>query len=114
MGSINVMFLIDLVIVVVGIYFLYLSLKMKKNQKVESFVIAEEVLKNCKDHKAFAEFLSIRQMIFSVIMIVAGVLMAVNEMVISLGYGYYVVVTVLAISFIIYYKQLTDGRMKYC
>ena len=114
MVSINVMFLIDVVIVVVGIYFLYLSFKMKKTEKVESFIIAEEILKNCKDHKAFAEFLSVRQMIFSIIMIIAGTLMAIHEVVISFGYAYDVILGVLVISFMVYYKQLTDGRIKYC
>ena len=114
MDSINTMFIIDLVIVAVGIYFLYISLRMKKTEKVESFVVAEETLKNCKDEKAFANFLWIRQMIFSIIMIISGVLMAVHEVVLSFGYAYYAVVGVLSIAFVVYYKQLTDGRIKYC
>lgn len=114
MDSINTMFLIDLVIIVVGIYFLYIALRMKQTEKVERFVVAEEIIKNCKDEKAFAKFLWVRQMIFSIIMIIAGTLMAIHEVVISFGYAYYAVVGVLSVAFVVYYKQLTDGRIKYC
>ena len=93
---------------------MYVSLRMKKSLKVDTFVIAEETLKNCKDEKAFAEFLWIRQFMFSIIMIVAGTLMAIHEVVFSFGCAYYVVVGVLALAFVVYYKQLTDGRIKYC
>ena len=114
MDSINTMFIIDLVIILFGIYFLYISLRMKKTEKVESFVIAEETLKNCRDEKALAKYLWVRQTIFSIIMIVSGSLMAIHEVVISFGYAYYLVVGILAIAFVVYYKQLTDGRIKYC
>ena len=114
MENINTMLIIDFVIVVVGIYFLYVSLRMKRTGKVDSFVIAEEVLKNCKNQKDFADFLAARQMIFSIIMMITGALMIVHETFFDLGYAYYGVVGVLAIAFIVYYKQLTDGRIKYC
>ena len=71
METLNTMFIIDLVIVAVGLYFMYISLRMKKTMKVDKFVIAEETLKNCKDEKAFAEFLWIRQFFLSIIMILA-------------------------------------------
>ena len=114
MDSINAMFLIDLVIIVAGIYLLYLSLRMKKTKKVEKFVVAEETLKNCKDEKAFADYLWIRQLFFSIIMTITGVLMAIHETIFPFGYVYYAVVGVLAIAFVIYYIQWTDGRIKYC
>lgn len=114
METLNTMFIIDLVIVAVGLYFMYISLRMKKTMKVDKFVIAEETLKNCKDEKAFAEFLWIRQFFLSIIMILAGVLMAIHEVVFSFGYAYYIVVGILVIAFVIYYIQLTDARIKYC
>ena len=114
MDSINTMIIIDLVIFVVGAYFCYLSLRMKTTKKVDKFVIAEETLKNCKDEVALAEFLWIRQFVFSIIMMICSALMAIHEMIYSFGNVYYVVVGVLAIAFVIYYKQLTDGRIKYC
>ena len=87
---------------------------MKKQQKVDTFVVAEELLKNCKDEKAFANFLWIRQLVLSIVMIIAGILMAIHEVVFSFGHVYYVFVIVLVLAFVVYYKQLTDGRVKYC
>lgn len=114
MGSINTMFLIDVVIIIFGMYFMYISLRMKKQQKVDKFVVAEELLKNCKDEKAFANFLWSRQLVLSIVMIIAGALMAIHEVIFSFGYAYYAFVGALVLAFIIYYKQLTDGRVKYC
>ncbi len=114
MGDWNTMFIIDIVILGVGIYFLYLSIKMRITQKVESFIIAEETLKQCKDEKGFANFLAIRQMIFSIIMIICGVLMAIHEVIMSLGYGYYVVTGILVVALIVFYNELAEGRSRYC
>lgn len=114
MSSINTMLIIDIVIVVFGIYLLFLAVRMKKNQRVEQFIIAEELLKKCNEEKLLASYLSVRLMIFSIIMIICGALMIVHETVFSMGYGYYFVVLVLAVSFLVFYKQLTDARIKYC
>lgn len=87
---------------------------MKKNKKVESFVIAEEVLRNCKQEAEFAEYLSVRQLAFSIIMIVGGALMTIHETIFPLGYWYYLVAGFVAVAFLAFYKQLTDGKVKYC
>jgi hypothetical protein len=113
-GDWNTMFIIDMVILGVGIYFLYLSIKMRITQKVESFIIPEETLKQCKDEKGFARFLAIRQMILSIIMIICGALMAIHEVIVTLGYGYYVVTGILVVALIVFYSELSDGRNKYC
>ena len=114
MESLNTMLIIDLVIIMAGIYLLYLSLKMHRTHKVESFIVAEETLKNCKDENAFAHFLAVRQTYFSIIMILCGVFMALHETVFPLGYGYYVVTGVLVVALIVFYNELSDGRNKYC
>lgn len=113
-NTINTLLIIDLVIIAAGIYLFYLSLRMRKTKKVEHFIIAEETLKMCRDEKAFAEYLSIRQLFFSIIMMVCGILMAVHELIHPLGYVYYGVAAVLVIALIVYYKQLSDGRIRYC
>ena len=114
METLNTLLIIDLVIIAAGVYFLYLSFKMHKTHKVESFIIPEEILKQCKDETAFAQFLAIRQMIFSIIMIVCGTLMAIHETVMSLGIGHYVVTGILVVALIVFYSELSDGRNRYC
>ena len=114
MNPINTMLIIDIIIIVIGIYFLYLSVKMKKTQKVERFIIPEETLSKCKDEKGFANYLAMRLCIFSILMILCGIVMAVHEAIVSLGYGYYIVAGVLVVTLIVFFNELTDGRNKYC
>lgn len=114
MNTINTMFIIDIITVILGIYLLFLSLRMKKTKKVENFVVDAQTLKRCKNEAEFAEYLSVRQMIFSVIMIIGGAIMALGESVIDLGKWNYLVYGIVIIAFLVFYKQLTDGRIKYC
>lgn len=114
MDTINTMLIMDLIIVVLGIYLLYLSLHMKKTKKVERFIVKDEVMKLCKDEPAFAEYLSVRMLGFSVTMIIGGVIMALNESVFDMGNWIYIVIAVVVVAFLLFYKQLTDGKIKYC
>lgn len=114
MDSINTMLIIDIVIIVLGVYLLFISLRMKKTKKVEKIMIAEEVLRNCKAEDELAKILSRHLLICSTVMIICGAIMAVHESFFNLGYWYYPVVGVLVVAVIIFYKQLTDARIKYC
>ena len=114
MDSFNTMFIIDLIIVILGIYLLFLSVRMKMTKKVDKFILAEEVLQKCKNETEMAEYLSVRQMIFSIILIIGGAVMALNETVIDMGNWIYSVVGIVAIAFFVFYKQLMDARIKYC
>lgn len=114
MGSINTMLMIDVVIVILGIYLLFLSVRMKKSKKVERFIIPEETLKQCKQEEELAKYLSVRMMAFSIVLSVGGALMVVHETLYNMGYGYYFIVAIITIAFCIFYKQLADGKAKYC
>ncbi len=114
MGSINTMLLIDIVIVVFGLYLFFLALKMKKQKKVEKFIIAEELLKNCKAEEELAGILSLHSLILSVTMIICGGVMIIHESVFNIGYWYYLVVGILAVAFLFFYMKLTNARIKYC
>ena len=114
MNTINTMLIIDIIIVILGIYLLFLAIRMKKTKKVEKFVIDEESMRRCKNEAEFAEFLSIRQLIFSIVMIIGGVAAALSESVFNIGKWEFLLYGVIATAFLLFYKELTDGRVKYC
>lgn len=114
MGSINTMLIIDVIIVILGIYLLFLSIRMKKTKKIASFVVPEEELKKCKNEAEFAKYLSTRQMIFAIIIIIGGTIMTLSEAAIDIGKWIYLVTGIVAVAFLVFFKQLTDGRLKYC
>lgn len=111
---INTMLIMDIVITVLGSYLIYIALKMKKNKKVDRLVVAEEMLRMCKDEAGFAEYLSQKMLVFSVVLVITGVLLAIHEAVFSLGVIFYVVTAVAIIAFLWFYKSLADGRNKFC
>lgn len=104
----------DIVIAILGIYLLYVAFKMKKTKKIDRFVVAEEVLRVCKDEEGFAEYLSKKMFIFAGVLTLTGILMAVHEAVYDLGYLLYVIVAIAVGVFLWFYKSLTDGKNKYC
>lgn len=114
MNTVNTMLIMDVVIVFLGIYLIHIALKMKKTKKIERFVIAEEVMRVCKDEAGFAEFLSQKMLIFASVLTGTGIVMAIHETVFNLGKGFYVVVAIAVIFFLWFYKSLTDGRDKFC
>lgn len=114
MNTINTMLIMDVIIVILGIYLIYVAREMKKTKKINRLVIAEEVMRVCKDEAAFAEFLSQKMMIFASTLVVTGLLMTIHETIYDLGYGFYGVAAVAIGTFLWFYKCLTDGRNKYC
>lgn len=114
MNTVNTMLIMDVIIVFLGIYLIHIALKMKKTKKIDRFVVAEEVMRMCKDESGFAEFLSKKMLIFACVLTGAGIIMAIHETVYNLGYGFYVVAAIAVIVFLWFYKSLMDGKNKYC
>lgn len=110
----NVMIIIDTVIVILGLYLIYAALQMKKTKKVSSFVIDEQVLKRCKDQSAFAEYLAPRMLFFAVVMTLTGIIRLVHDIIYDIGYFQYAVAAIAFLAFLLFYKQLTDGKIKFC
>jgi hypothetical protein len=110
----NIMPVINAVITILGIYLIFVSIRMKKTQKVNTFIVDEETLNRCKDQAAFAEFLFPKMLMFSVILAFTGGIRLVHDLVYQIGIFQYIVAFIAFIAFLVFYKQLTDGRNKYC
>ncbi len=110
----NIMPVIDAVITILGIYLIYVALRMKKSKKVNTFVVDEETLKRCKDQVAFAEYLSPKMLFFAIIVTITGIIRLVHDLVFQIGIFQYVVAFIAFLAFLLFFKQLTDGRNKFC
>lgn len=110
----NVMIIIDTVIVVLGVYLIYLALQMRKNKKVSAFVVDEQVLKQCKDQGAFAEYLSPKMLFFAIVLTITGVIRIVHDVIYDIGFFEYIVAFFAFTAFLLFYKQLMDGKSKFC
>ena len=110
----NVMPVIDAVITILGIYLIYIALRMKKLKTVNTFVVDEETLKRCKNQAAFAEYLYPKMLVFSIILTITGIIRMVHDLIFPIGIFQYVVALIAFLAFLLFYKQLTDGRNKFC
>ena len=108
------MLFMDVVIALVGIYLIYVALQMKKTKKVNTFVVDEQVLKNCKNEAGFVEYLSPKMLFFAAVLTITGVIRIIDDVVYDIGYAAYIVAAIAFLAFLLFYKQLTDGKNKFC
>ena len=108
------MLIMDIAIAILGLYLIYVALQMKKTKKVSSFVVDEQVLKNCKKPAAFAEYLSPKMLFFAVLLTITGAIRIIDDVVYDIGYFAYGVAAIAFLAFLIFFKQLSDGKNKFC
>lgn len=108
------MLIMYMIVTLLGVYLLYLSIKMKKSGKIERFIIPEEVIAKCKDEKKAAIVLSKALMLSSIVFIIGGIILTLNEFLFELGMWSYPVIAVVVLAFVYFYKILTDVKIKYC
>lgn len=114
MKTIDTMLIMAIIIIFLGVYLLYLSLKMNKTKKVERLFVAEEDMLRCKDEKAFAEFMSQKMKLFSIGFILIGIVLLLHETVFNLGWAVYLLVIAAMALYAWFQKNLRDGRNKFC
>lgn len=110
----NVMIIMDVVIAVVGLYLMFMALQMKKTKKINTFIVDEQVLRSCKNQEAFAEYLSPKMLIFAIVLTLTGVIRVIDDVVYDIGYFAYAVAVIAFLAFLLFFKQLTDGKDKFC
>ena len=110
----NVMIIMDVVIVVFGLYLIYIALQMKKTKKVNSFIVDEQTLRMCKDQSGFAEYLYPKMLFFAVVLTITGGIRVIDDVVYDIGYFAYGVAAIAFLAFLLFFKQLSDGKSKFC
>lgn len=73
MSSFPTMLIMDCIIAGYGLFMIYISIWMKRNQKVHKSILAEEEIKRCKDQAGFANFMFAKVMLLAVVCVITGV-----------------------------------------
>ncbi len=110
----DVMIIIDAVIILLGVYMIYVSLHMKKVGEISSLLIAKEEMTRCKDKKGFIDDMSPKLILFASIISVVGVIgIAIDLLDYTGGILNYAILIVFLIAFVIYTRQMRSARSKY-
>ena len=106
--------IIELIITIVGLYLLLEAYKMKKHNKVSNFVIPEASLNTCRDMKGLSDFLFPKLLTFGIILTIVGVIRLIDATVYDIGNWNLIVGLIAIVAFCVFYKQMQDGKTKYC
>lgn len=110
----DVMIIIDAVIILLGVYMLYVSLHMMKVGEISSVLIAKEEMTRCKDKRGFINEMSPKLIWFASIILVVGAVGIILDLLdYSGGILNYAILVIFLIAFVVYTRQMRSARSKY-
>ena len=110
----HTMLLMDIIIVLLGIYLISIALRMKQTKKIDNFIVDAQVMAHCRNEKAFAEFLYPKMLIFAVVLVITGGIRMLADTIVNIGYWAYVVAIIALFAFLWFFKELSDAKSKFC
>ena len=97
----NVSLIIDVVILVIGLYFLYITISMKKKNKIPDALLVEEERKKVKDVPGFIRYMFLSMMICSLPFVVLGICCLILDLkIVTIPYANYVLLVVFMTAFL--------------
>lgn len=102
--------IVDVVIVIFGLYMLFISVRMKLSGKINPIFLAEEDLKKCKNKEPFAKYMSVRSLVFSIIILICGICGCVCECMSVLPYMKYIELAVFLLAFFNFIRQIRNAK----
>ena len=87
---------------------------MKKHNKVSNFVIPQANLDTCRDIQGLSKFLWWKLLVFALILTAVGIIRLIDATVYDIGKWNMIVGLVAIVAFCVFYKQMQDGKTKYC
>lgn len=109
----DVMWLIDIVILLFGFYMIWMAFKMKQSGEISSAVITAEEIAACRDKKGFISFMYWREALFGAIMALTGALGLINELAVSLGKFNLVEMVIFLAAFLWFQHGLREARERF-
>ena len=102
--------LIDIGITIFGIYMLAISIRMKTSGKINPIFLAEEDLKRCKKKGEYAAYMSVRALIFSVLILICGIFGIVCDLTKLPAYLKYAELAVFLLAFFNFIRQTRNAK----
>lgn len=111
----DMMLIFDVIILLLGVYLVYITGKMKKDQRVNQILVPELDMMKCSDQGAYVDFLVPRVYIFAAVCIVFGVQGLLNDLAFDMGTIVNAGMIVIFVAAWVWFSvQLRKGKEKFC
>ena len=109
----NIYLILDVVILILGLYVVYASFKMKSTGKIAGSFLAEEDQKKVKDQKGYIDYIENKSCAFGVFSVVLAVVSVLSELVLKIPYWRYIEMVLFVIAIIFFSHVIRNSREKF-
>ncbi len=105
--------IMDIVIVIVGVYLLINAIQMKRTERISTMVVPEQETAKCRDKKGYIRFIFPRMVVFSVITVLTGIAGVIDNKVYTIPYWNWIemVIVVCVVGYLI--VSLRNARIRF-
>ena len=104
---------INVVFVFFGFYLIFIALKMKKEQKLNSYILHPEDIRKCKDVKGYIKFMLPKMIILGIAIILVGVMGILDATTNYVTQYRFITLFVFVITFGLYIQQSYVAKRKF-
>ena len=109
----NYFIIIDAVTLILGIYIIFVSLRMKKSGNIESTFVADDEMKKIKDTAGYIAYIYPKSLVFGMFTVVLAVVSVLSELVLKIPYWRYIEMVLFVIAIIFFSHVLRNSREKF-
>ena len=109
----NYFIIIDAVTLILGIYIIFVSLRMKKSGKIESTFVAEDEMKKIKDTAGYISYIYPKSLVFGIVIFVISIVAIVSDCLKKIPYCSYVEMIIFVAVIIWFSNMLRNAREKF-
>lgn len=109
----NYFIIIDAVTLILGIYIIFVSLRMKKSGKIESTFVAEDEMKKIKDTAGYIAYIYPKSLTFGIVIFVISIVAIVSDCLKKIPYWSYVEMIIFVAVIIWFSNMLRNAREKF-
>ena len=109
----NYSIIIDAVTLILGIYIVCVSVRMKKRGKIESTFVADEDMKKIKDKAGYIEYMYPKSLIFGGVIVAISIVAVISDFLKKIPYWSYIEMIVFVLIIIWFSNMLRNAREKF-
>ena len=109
----NYFIIIDAVTLILGIYIIFVSLRMKKSDKIESTFVAEDEMKKIKDTAGYIAYIYPKSLAFGIVIFVISIVAIVSDCFKKIPCWSYVEMIIFVAVIIWFSNMLRNAREKF-
>ena len=109
----NYFIIIDAVTLILGIYIIFVSLRMKKSGQIEITFVAEDEMKKIKDTAGYIAYIYPKSLVFGIVIFVISIVAIVSDCLKKIPYWSYVEMIIFVAVIIWFSNMLRNAREKF-